>query len=124
MMKQKLDYMSERQRVLAQNIANANTPGYKTQDVEMNFEGLLQAKKSNSVSLAATHPNHIRSNISGATSFKTIEAESSETTPNGNNVVIEEELLKMQKNNMDYQTTADLYKKMAGMIRTAIGDGR
>lgn len=122
LMQQKLRYMSERQRIIAQNIANANTPGYKTKDVKMDFGDMVSAK-SNTVKLAVTNSKHIQPNKpSGGTKFTLIEPDTSEMTPNGNNVVMEDELMKMQGNNLDYQTTTELYRKMAKMMRTALGD--
>jgi flagellar basal-body rod protein FlgB len=124
MMKHKLQYMNERQRTLAQNVANANTPGYKSQDVKMDFDSILRAKSSSSVSLATTHSGHIKPKSSGMTAggFKHFNPETSEITPNGNNVVLEEEVLKLQKNNMDYQMTTDLYKKMSALIKIGLGE--
>jgi len=121
-MKQKLRYMGERQKVLSQNIANANTPGYKIKDVKMDFDKLL-ARESSSIGVKTTHPNHIGPRRSASSAgFKVVEVQSSEVTPTGNNVVIEDELMKMQRNSLDYRMTTELYRKMTGLIKTALGE--
>lgn len=119
-MRQKLHYMGERQKVLAQNIANANTPGYKAKDLEKSFQQIL-VDKTGGVGLKTTNPKHIQPG-SGSAMLRTMEIETSEITPTGNTVVIEEELLKMQDNNMEYQKTAELYRKLSQMLRMALGD--
>lgn len=122
MMKHKLDYMSERQRVLSQNIANANTPSYKAKDIKKDFSQILSANKSNQVAMSVTDPKHIQPRSSGGGQYGIAEIDSTEMTLNGNNVVIEDELMKMQQNSMDYQSATELYRKMAQMLRIAIGE--
>ena len=124
-MKSKLETLSERQSVLAQNIANADTPGYKAKDVvEPDFKALLRAgSASQTLRMTTTNPNHI--GFGGATSgsvavIKTQNA--SETNPNGNNVVIEDEMAKIAANQADYQKVLNLYSKAVSMFKTAIGN--
>src|ERR1700733_12099117 len=89
-MKAKMDYISARQGVLAQNIANADTPGYKAMDVaEPDFKKLV----AHGLQMTTTSPKHMTGGKGGSSGFK-IEKRpgTDELNPDGNNVVIEEEM--------------------------------
>lgn len=124
MMKNRLSFLSERQNVLAQNIANANTPGYKPKDLkQVDFREMV-GNSSGTTGLKTTHPGHVSSLGSSSARFKTVEQKNTfETTPTGNAVVLEEQMMKMAENQMDYQTTTSIYKKIAEMMRLAAGGG-
>ena len=125
-MKSKLETLSERQTLLAQNIANADTPGYKAKDVvEPNFKKMVTDAGKHSTQklpMAITSPSHIISHPS-ATALKVINTKTTnELSPNGNNVVIEEEMSKVAANQAEYQKMLNLYSKAVSMFRTAIGN--
>ena len=123
-MQTNLSYLNQRQDVLSQNIANANVPGYMAKDLKApNFEDMLSASNSStsSVNLALTEPGHMALNSAGGFSVMTKSKKDGEITPTGNSVVIEDEILKMSKNGMEYEQTADTYKKMLSLLQTAIG---
>lgn len=116
-MKHRMSYLGERQALLSKNIANANTPHYKAQDLAPMEGGSHQLK------LYMTNPRHISLNM-GSADFKQIERDTFETTPMGNNVVLDEEMVKVSQNNMEYQETTNLYKKWGGLLKTAINGGK
>lgn len=121
-MKSKLRYLSARQSVISQNIANADTPQYKAKDLEsVNFME-AQTQKSRSVGLTTTHPGHIGGQRSSMPYKTTSFTSAYETAPNGNNVVLEEQTVNMTQNNLEYQTTVNLMRKLNGLMKTAIGD--
>lgn len=128
-MRTKLNYMSERQSVLAQNVANADTPGYQAMDIaEPDFKkiaasgGAAQNLRSN-LPMTITDPKHIAHGATANGDFKAEKRKSTyELNPNGNNVVIEEEMSKIAKNQADYQETLNLYGKWISMLKTAIGN--
>lgn len=123
-MRERLRFLGERQAVISQNIANANTPGFKAKDVEApSFGDLVKGTGKGGVSLAITSPKHIQS-ASSSTSYRMMEVATDETAPDGNNVVLEEQMMNMAQTNMDYQTTISLYQKMGRMIKEAIGKGQ
>ncbi len=123
-MRERLRYLGERQAVISQNLANANTPGFKAKDVAApNFSELLAVKNTSGVELATTTPQHFRSS-NQSTHYKLMEVETTETAPDGNNVILEEQMMNMAKINMDYQATINLYKKMGSLIKIAIGRGQ
>lgn len=122
-MKSKMAYSGQRQAVLSKNIANANTPNYRAQELKpfkkrgMSSQGRLRMR--------ATNPNHFSGNKSGNAKFKTVEQKNTfETTIAGNNVSLDEEMRKVAENNLEYQATTNLYKKWAGVLRSAINGGR
>jgi len=122
----KLAYISQCQNVLANNIANANTPGFKPSEVNApDFKKILDGQSgSSAVALTATSPNHIGAqtiayggeNIKIAPSFY-------EVTPSGNGVDLEEQMIKASKNQGEANMAINMYVKQLSMLRTAIGAG-
>ncbi|MTI19281.1 flagellar basal body rod protein FlgB [Rhodobacteraceae bacterium RKSG542] len=121
-LKQKMNWHQQRQGLLAQNIANADTPDYRGQDLkDFKFEGMV-AQHTGDAGPARTHAGHIGgSAISGSGSAKGISAKSFERTPDGNSVVLEEQMMKVTENQMDYQMATSLYSRSLGLLRTALG---
>lgn len=124
LMKVKLNYMSERQSVLAQNIANADTPGYRTMDVpEPDFKKMISGgQEAHKLQMTLTNPMDMRGTAANAGAFQPEPRQTTgEQKPDGNNVVIEEEMSKIALNQADYQKVLDLYTKTIAMFKTAIG---
>ncbi len=119
-LKSKMMWHQSRQGVLAENIANANTPGYVSRDVKAySFEdhiGLQQA----ALTTETTRIGHITGAISGTLAAKVEKRGSFEVTPDGNNVNLEEQMMKITQNQMDFQAATSLYTKGLGLIRTAL----
>ncbi|WP_010219698.1 flagellar basal body protein [Sphingomonas sp. PAMC 26621] len=124
-----MKHLSERQRVIAQNIANSETPGFKAREVnEPNFSDLLPqdggkpsvarprvALTSGMTALGARQP--MTGNI-------VLDTATSETKPDGNNVALEDQLLKMGEIQADFATMTSLYRKQMGLLKSAIGRGQ
>lgn len=122
MMKSKMSYLSERQDVLAQNIANADVPGYKAKDLgKLDFENMAQVA-AHKLSLRTTEAGHIQPKIEAPEYRAEKTRKTYETNPTKNQVVIEEQMMKVAETNMQYQATTNLYKKMSDMFKTAIGN--
>lgn len=121
-MKTKMSYLSERQDVLAQNIANVDTPGYRPRDLKKpDFESMAMVE-AHRLQLRAPHPNH-REPIEKVKDFRAQEQRDTyEITPMRNQVVVEEQMMKVAETNLQYQATTNLYKKVANMFKTAIGN--
>ncbi|MEO1018035.1 MAG: flagellar basal body protein [Pseudomonadota bacterium] len=122
----KLAWAGERFGVLAQNLANADTPGYQARDVvKPNFERMVAAQGAGQTTkLATTRIGHLSPLGEPSTSFRTREVDSFETSPTGNGVVIEEQMQKLGETQTDYRLAANVYGKFKGFLRTAIGDTR
>ncbi|MDO8289011.1 MAG: flagellar basal body protein [Parvibaculum sp.] len=132
MMKQRLHWLTERQQVLAQNVANANTPGYVARDLkELDFGAMVDASGPR-LAPVATSSAHIGSPVAGsdaggrsqmgkARGGEVIKSPGFETSPTGNSVTLEDEMIKVAQTQMDYETVTSLYTKGMGLIRIAVG---
>jgi flagellar basal-body rod protein FlgB len=119
-MMQRMTWLGQRQQVLAQNIANADTIGYAAQDLkEPVFKDMLRGGGRSGVTLATTAPNHIGGAGPGAAVVE--RAPDTERTTTGNSVVLEDQMMKVSKTAMDFQLTTNLYRKHLAMIKTALG---
>ncbi|MBC8337902.1 MAG: flagellar basal body rod protein FlgB [Rhodospirillales bacterium] len=120
--KKRMAWLGHRQEVLSQNIANADTPGYKARDIKaFQFKEMVR-KESASLTMAATSGSHLRGQPKRTTEFGSQEIRNPyETATNGNSVVLEEQMAKMSESSVNYRLATQLYKKHLGMIKTALG---
>jgi|SRR5580698_1617774 flagellar basal-body rod protein FlgB len=120
MLRERMEWHQERQRVLAENVANADTSNYQAKDLAPpDFERELSVA---SISLATTAPGHISAGGGGGDSqFATEEHSRYEVRPRGNSVTHEDEMMKVASNQMDFETVADLYTRSLSLIKLAIG---
>lgn len=120
-LKTKMHWHQERQRVLAENVANADTPGYRGKDFKaLEFNNTLKQTAVPQVHQAVTRPGHIQGGLH-AGSNRAEKVGSFEITPEGNSVVLEEQMMKITANQMDYQAATSIYSRGVGMIKTALG---
>lgn len=121
----RMNWLGDRQRVLAQNIANANTPDYMPHDLKpMNFRSLVQPERSTAVTLAATDGAHLSGRRATSAAFRQKETSDAESlTLSGNAVDLESDLQKVAETGMDYQTMSNLYRRQIEMMKTALGRG-
>lgn len=124
-MKQRLNWLTQRQEVLAQNIANADTPNYRAKDLApFKFKHLLR-HQSKGFGMSTTRVNHLSGGIKSRHGFSEITTRKPyETSPTGNGVVLEEQMMKVNATGMGHKLTTELYKKHLNMIRMAIGRAR
>ena len=120
----KMQWHQERQRVLAENISNANTPNFKPSDlVEPKFDrgGTAVGGGFGSLPMLRTSTTHIGAS-GGGTSFNGDGGKSGFLTkPAGNAVNLEDQMLKVSANQMDYAAATSLYSRSLGLLKTAIG---
>lgn len=125
MLRESMGFLSERQRVLAQNVANADTPGYAPNDLsEADFHRALSRELRNSsspaaVSMVATHAGHMTPAGAGGRTYSIVSRPGTETTANGNSVNLEEQMVIAQENRLRYETALSLYQKSLSLMRTA-----
>lgn len=125
LLRESMGFFSERQRVLAQNVANADTPGYTPEDIsEAEFHRALTRQMQGSaspaaVTLAATQPGHIQPAGGESRSYSVVSRPDSETTVNGNSVNLEEQMVRAQENRLRYETAMSLYQKSLAIMRMA-----
>jgi flagellar basal-body rod protein FlgB len=118
-LKSRMHWHQSRQNVLAQNVANADTPGYKSRDLKAptarsgGFQALVSQTNANHLTLSG-----------GVNGFDPRNPKRFEITPSGNAVSLEDEMLKVAQNQSDYQLASSLYSKSLGLLKMAIGKGR
>ncbi len=125
MMKKKMGWLSQRQSVLAQNVANADSPNYVGSDLKpFTFReeiGKVQAR----IPVSVTSENHIEGPRNANDAFESNELRKRyETSPDGNGVNLEEQLIKVGETQMDHELVTQLYAKYHNMFKIAIGRGR
>lgn len=128
MLRTRMQWHQERQRVLSENVANADTPGFRARDlVPPKFDRMTPASGSPAgVTLVRTDPGHqtvAGSGTGGRSSFASARTVGQEIRPTGNAVSLEEEMIKVAANQMDYQAATAIYSRSLGLIKTAIGRG-
>jgi flagellar basal-body rod protein FlgB len=120
----KMQWHQERQRVLAENVSNANTPNFRPSDlVEPKFDnkGANVGGGMGSLAMMRTSSTHIGVS-GGAPSFRGDGGKSGFLTkPAGNAVNLEDQMLKVSANQMDYAAATSLYSRSLGLLKTAIG---
>ncbi len=115
-------WLGQRQRVLAQNIANADTPDYLPRDLKQGPFARLLVRRLAPVAPAATHADHLNAPSRPKRSFDEVKIKKAyETAPSGNAVVVEEQLVKVAETQMAYQAMTNLYRKHLQMMRMALG---
>ncbi len=122
--KKRMAWLGQRQEVISQNIANSDTPKYKAQDIKkFRFKELIR-KESSNMRMLTTDSDHRGGQRKRWSEFGVGEVKSPyETAPNGNSVILEEQLSKMGESSVNYRLTTELYKKHIGMLRSALGRG-
>jgi flagellar basal-body rod protein FlgB len=132
MLRSRMGYLSERQRVIAENVANADTPGYNPHDLKaFSFQARMQGRASSGSvvaatpagTMAATQPGHMQAPGSGkglAAGVKSVKTADSETVLDGNGVVLEDEMMKLTQARMDYDAAVGFYQKSLDMLKLAV----
>jgi flagellar basal-body rod protein FlgB len=117
MLRTRMQWNQERQQLLAENVSNANTPNFKPRDLAP----LDLTRQAAAPAMARTNPGHLAGAGAGGTQFELDRRGNFEVTPVGNAVTLEDEMLKVAANQMDYQAATALYVRGLGLIKTALG---
>jgi flagellar basal-body rod protein FlgB len=121
MLRTKMQWHQERQRLLAENISNADTPKYRPHDLApLKLDSPVSG--SPNIGVVRTSSGHLGGlGGGGATQFQSQRNSGTETRPGGNAVNLEDEMLKVAENQMDYQAATGLYVKSLGLVKSALG---
>lgn len=116
----RLDFLAARTSVIAENIANADTPDYAAKDLEKpSFKTLANAAAGRSATtLRVGDPRHIAS-APGEGKYKTVSAPDGEASLTGNQVSLETQAMKLSETRQEYALAASLYRKGLAMLRLA-----
>ena len=121
LMSGRMEYLSQRQTVLAQNVANADTPDYRPHDLKP-FDFKTALAESNALAPRLTNVSHLPGTKQPHGPGKEEEVRRPyETKPDGNAVVLEEQMVKISDTALDYETMLNLYRKNIGLVRAALG---
>jgi flagellar basal-body rod protein FlgB len=118
----KMQWHQERQRVLAENVANSDTPNFKPRDLVDPKIDLSGNNASGGGTLPMMRTGGVTLSPSGApNSFDQDTKVGFETRPAGNAVNLEDEMLKVSSNQMDYAAVTSLYSSRLHLLKVAIG---
>lgn len=132
-LKERMRFLQTRQKLLAQNIANADTPGYRPKDIKQlgidpasrgsdaarRMAPIQSAAPGQNTGIAVTNPRHIAVGGPGVATEE--RGASYETRPSGNAVDLENEMLKVSQNQIDFQTAANIYQRGLSTLKIALG---
>ena len=119
----RMQWHQERQRVLAENVSNSDTPNFKPRDlVEPKFDnaGATAAGSTGALAMARTSQGHLSTSAAEPT-FDQNRRAGFQTRPAGNAVNLEDEMLKVSANQMDYAAATSLYSKSLHLLKMAVG---
>jgi len=126
LLKTRMQMLGARQKVISENVANVSTPGYTPRDVDQaSFAKVMERMAGERrdgpapVRLAQTQPGHIPAPGAGPGGAAMRKSPDSETTLDGNSVVVEEQMMKIAETRMDFETMVGLYQKSLGLLRLA-----
>jgi len=121
----RMTWLEQRQDVLAENIANSATPGFDAKDLKApeDFGAVLAAATSDGAAMRTTNPMHLEGTITRSGRFKTVNAPDREESPDGNSVVLEDQMMKLSETQMQHEAATGLYRKAVEMLRVAIRGG-
>ncbi|MGK2286234.1 flagellar basal body rod protein FlgB [Pedomonas sp. V897] len=127
----KMRELQAKQEVIAENIANADTPGYEARElVERDFSDVLSKVSTPSGAPSVAKPRiampaamKALGSPAAVNSNSRVSRDSFEVKPNGNTVVLEDQLLSLANVQMEYTALTNLYRKQAGLLKTALGKG-
>jgi flagellar basal-body rod protein FlgB len=118
----KMQWHQERQRVLSENVSNSDTPNFKPRDLvdlKLDRNG-ASPPGMGSLAMMRTTTSHFAV-AGGAESFAGGAKGGFHTRPAGNSVNLEDQMLKVSANQMDYAAATSLYSRSLGLLKTAIG---
>ena len=122
---QALSHLSQRQQVIAQNIANSDTPGYKARELEApSFAYMVENAGNARIARPSVHLSGAMKAL-GATQQVAAgiipDKDVTETKPDGNNVTLEEQVMKLGAIQAEFAALTNLYRKQMQFMKTATG---
>lgn len=118
----RMDYLKQRQGVISQNVANADSPGYGARDL-VSFTDAMKGVGVRPVEMSVTSAAHMApaGRRIGGNYGDNRQSSTYETLPSGNSVVLEEQLMKVSQIGSDYQMVTNLYRDASMMMKMALG---
>jgi flagellar basal-body rod protein FlgB len=121
MLRERMTWLNQRQDLLSQNVANADTPRYVARDLKpLDFDQMVGGTNTGTT-MMTTNARHIALSPSRTGKFEDHETPDQEFSPNGNAVSLEVEMIKVSDTQAQFQAAANLYAKAMTLMKTAIG---
>lgn len=117
---QRMDWAARRSELIAENVANANTPKYLPKDVKP-FEFKAMLEQVTAPPLAVTHPAHVSVPSPSSAVEVQVTRKPYESTPNGNGVILEEQMSKLSDTKSAYSMAATMMEKQMKLFKVALG---
>ena len=122
MLRERMTWLNQRQDLLSQNVANADTPGYVAKDLKaLDFDKALRQSGSSGSSMMTTNSRHIALGGAAPSKFDAQDSPDQASNPNGNAVSLEMEMIKVSDTQAQFLAAANLYAKAMTLMKTAIG---
>lgn len=119
MLRSRMQWHQERQRLLAENVSNADTPNFRPRDLApLDFSRTL-ARAGRPIGLNQTNVAHLTGAF--ASEFALERGKDHEIRPAGNAVNLEDEMMKVAANQMDHRAAVSLYSRSLALFKTALG---
>jgi flagellar basal-body rod protein FlgB len=113
---QRIGYLSTRQSLIASNVANANTPSFKAQDLKP-FAATLE---ETALTMSVTNPAHITPTAQEIDAPRPSDEDATDATVSGNSVDMESEMVKLGEVSRDYSEATGIQKIFHQMFNQAI----
>lgn len=110
-----MNYLSHRDAIISQNIANVDTPNYVPRDLERH-----PGRNRPDVALHITHTAHFNTDIQPNQPFELVRGKVIEIKPNGNMVNLQNEMMEKDSNALKYNELTSLYGSMKSLLRTSM----
>lgn len=119
-MMSRMSWLTERQQILSQNVANADTPNFKPSDLKpLSFADMLGGTTGR-LQLVTTQANHLTA-PGRSEPFRPVVDKSAVTSPSGNAVSMEDQMLKVASTANEFQLTTNLYRRQISLLKTVLG---
>ena len=121
----KMDYLDTKQKVIAQNISNADTPNYRAREIsDVDFGRVLSdVTGSKKIRMASTNAGHMPAAGEVSKGKNVKQKTTYEVAPSENSVILEEQMMRANETSIDHTLMMNIMRKNIGMIRTALGQG-
>jgi flagellar basal-body rod protein FlgB len=121
-LKTRMNWLQQRQSLLAENVANADTPHYRPRDLTpIDPAAARREQGGGGLTPVRTHASHMLSGMAANGEARAKESDTFEVRPRGNAVSLEQEMMKVTETQLDYQLASGLYSRGIGLLKTALG---
>ncbi len=119
----KMEWASQRQKLLSQNVVNADTPEYQPKDLK-DIDFRRELRKAAPVKVAMTNQGHMKGTLPEVEPYRARDVRRNfEASPDGNQVILEEQMQKVGDTRGDYNIAVTLMQSHMKMLKTALGRG-